>query len=400
MVTIFPYVELPSADLIIDAVYEGKKSINIGGEPLSHLMTGIGNQGGFRAAHGEEDEKLVVLYSSQEDQDWPDHLDLNTGQFSYYGDNKSPGRELHDTARGGNHILRRVFDFLHSDPPERERIPPFFVFTKYPTTVSARSVQFRGLAVPGSPDIPSTEDLIAVWKTTDRQRFQNYRAYFTILDIPQVSRAWIDHLTLGVKNSQMAPAEWKEWCDKGVYKVLESESTINFRKPEEQIPQSEVQREILDVVWKHFDGKPTAFEYFSAWLYSIHDQRVEIGRITRPSRDGGRDAVGRYRIGLKDDPVYAEFSLEAKCYRPPSKGKTGNSVKVRDVARLISRLRHREFGVLVTTSYIVKQAYEEVRKDRHPIIFISGGDIVEILTSAGFSDASSVKAKLERDFPH
>ena len=35
------------------------------------------------------------------------------------------------------------------------------------------------------------------------------------------------------------------------------------------------------------------------------------------SVDGGRDAVGRYLLGLSDDPVYAEFSLEAKCCRRP-----------------------------------------------------------------------------------
>jgi hypothetical protein len=46
------------------------------------------------------------------------------------------------------------------------------------------------------------------------------------------------------------------------------------------------------------------------------DQRVIIDEITRASVDGGRDAVGRYLLGLSDDPVYAEFSLEAKCYRP------------------------------------------------------------------------------------
>jgi hypothetical protein len=32
--------------------------------------------------------------------------------------------------------------------------------------------------------------------------------------------------------------------------------------------------------------------------------------------DVGRDAIGRYLLGLMDDPVYAEFSLEAKCYQP------------------------------------------------------------------------------------
>jgi hypothetical protein len=32
---------------------------------------------------------------------------------------------------------------------------------------------------------------------------------------------------------------------------------------------------------------------------------------------------------------------------------------VREMSRLISRLRHRQFGVLVTTSYVDNQAYRE-----------------------------------------
>jgi Restriction endonuclease len=65
-----------------------------------------------------------------------------------------------------------------------------------------------------------------------------------------------------------------------------------------------------------------------------------------------------------DDPVYAEFSLEAKCYQPGFDGKVVNTIGVREVSRLISRIRHRQFGVLVTTSVVAPQAYEEVREDR------------------------------------
>jgi hypothetical protein len=96
-------------------------------EPLSKLLRGSGNLGGFRAAGRGDDKKFVVLYSSGEDTDWPDTLDLNTGQFVYYGDNKTPGHELHDTEPGGNRILRHVFQLLHRSPQDRARIPPFCV---------------------------------------------------------------------------------------------------------------------------------------------------------------------------------------------------------------------------------------------------------------------------------
>ena len=66
--------------------------------------------------------------------------------------------------------------------------------------------------------------------------------------------------------------------------------------------------------------------------------------LTRPYRDGGRDAVGSYLLGPLHDRLAVQFALEAKCYA------LGNSVGVREMSRLISRLRFRQFGVFVTTS--------------------------------------------------
>jgi hypothetical protein len=131
----------------------------------------------------------------------------------------------------------------------------------------------------------------------------------------------------------------------------------------------------------------------------MHDPRVIIDAITRASVDGGRDAIGRYLLGLPGDPVYAEFSLEAKCFHPGIDETSPNTVGVREVSRLISRIRHRQFGVLVTTSAIARQAYEEVREDRHPIIFFSGRDIADILTNNGFNTPELVASLLNSEFP-
>ena len=125
------------------------------------------------------------------------------------------------------------------------------------------------------------------------------------------------------------------------------------------------------------------------------DQRVIIDEITRPTVDGGRDAIGRYILGLREDPVYAQFCLEAKCYRPPSGSLSANTVGVREVSRLISRIRNRQFGVLVTTSVIARQAYEEVRQDQHPIIFICGRDIAETLIRNGYSTEAKLNQLLQ-----
>ena len=393
-----PFNELAHSDLVVDAIYESGAAGRLAGEPIAKLLPGSGNMGGFRVSGRGERKNWVVLFTTGEDPDWPDTLDLSTGQFVYYGDNKTPGHELHDTRAGGNKVLRYAFARLHAEQESRVGIAPFLIFKKLPTASGARSVQFKGVAVPGFPGLSSTEDLVAVWKTSNGQRFQNYRSVFTILDIPVVSRAWINELTSGASTSANAPKAWRDWVAKGKYAALTAQPTTIIRNAEQQTPDTPLKIEILARVWQHFKDRPIAFEGFAAHIYQMIDQRVIIDEITRSVIDGGRDAVGRYLLGLSDDPVYAEFSLEAKCYRPPINGEAPNTVGVKEVSRLISRIRHRQFGVLVTTSVIARQAYKEVREDRHPIIFISGRDIAEILIKHGYNTGDQVSKLLAEKF--
>ena len=325
-------------------------------------------------------------------------FNTESGQFDYHGDNKTSGHELHDTRRGGNRLLRYVFRLLHSSPPLRAKIPPFFIFQKSPTPNSTRSVQFKGLAVPGAQGVPATADLIAIWKTSQGERFQNYRATFTVLDIPVVERSWISDLMKNIPSAS-APSAWTEWVTHGRYKALISKSTTVIRSQEEQTPNTPTAIAILETVWTYFKEAPHAFEAFAARIFQMHDSRVIVDQLTRASVDGGRDAVGRYLLGLVDDPVYAEFSLEAKCYSPPINGGIANTVGVKEVSRLISRIRHREFGVLVTTSVVGRQAYEEVRRDGHPIIFFSGKDISNVLIKSGLNTPELVRNFLQAEFP-
>ena len=90
------------------------------------------------------------------------------------------------------------------------------------------------------------------------------------------------------------------------------------------------------------------------------------------------------------NPVAVEFALEAKCYG------LAHSVGVREVSRLVSRLRHRQFGVLVTTSYVHDQAYREIREDGHPVVIIAGRDLVDLLKGRGFD---TVTALLRSSYP-
>ena len=96
-----------------------------------------------------------------DDPDWPDFIDVYTGVFTSFGDNKKPGFDLHDTPRRGNRLLQACFCILHGQSTERAKIPPFLVFTK---GTKDRDVVFRGLAVPGVEGNP-TDGLVAIWRS-------------------------------------------------------------------------------------------------------------------------------------------------------------------------------------------------------------------------------------------
>src|SRR5215207_9648114 len=107
---IVPFEALADTDFIVDQFYNGGSSKTMADDPLARMLP-VGNQGGFRYAGSprQGSVRLAVLYTTAAEPDWPDVLDPQTGVFTYYGDNRSPGHELHDTRRWGNVLLRDTF---------------------------------------------------------------------------------------------------------------------------------------------------------------------------------------------------------------------------------------------------------------------------------------------------
>ena len=386
-----PFDYLPTADLRVDAVYRGGRAGHVGDDPLSKLLPGIGNLGGFRIARSANGgTAFVVLHTSGNHHDWPDEIDISQGLFTYFGDNRTPGHELHNTPRGGNRLLRDVFEAVHSVPARRADVPPFLVFSG---TGEGRDVLFQGLAVPGGGTRGDKNDLVAVWRSTNSARFQNYRSVFTILDAGEIQRDWLVARLEGKEVLDMAPRTWRTWLASGSATALRAVPTTKTRSRAEQMPGDQEGLGMLAAITEHFAARPVEFEHLAVRLWQMVDRNVEDVRVTQASRDGGRDAIGTYRIGLPSDPIHVEFALEAKCYA------IDNSVGVREVARLVSRLRHRQFGVLVTTSSVNPQAYAEVRDDAHPIVILSGADVVKILRAEGLASRVAVVEWLKAQFP-
>ncbi len=386
---IVPFSEIHSADLKVDAVYQSGRIGNAGDDPLPHLVS-VSNSGGFRYRGSLDALELVVLTSSLKDPDWPDILDPETGVYTYYGDNKNPGRGLHETPRKGNELLRRIFDLAHSGVDGRRQVPPILVFAN---TGEWRDVEFLGLAVPGTADLRASEDLVAIWKISEGRRFQNYRARFSVLDAPALQRAWIVDIIEGNAHSPNAPKVWSDWVETGQARSLRATRSIEYRTKTEQVPQNPDDIAVVRRIHSYFASDAHGFERCAASLARLLLPDIAAIDLTRPSRDGGRDAVGQLRIGNGPSAILVDFSLEAKCYNLTS------GVGVREMSRLISRLRHRQFGILVTTSYVDIQAYREIKEDQHPIIVLAATDIADLLRNNGCTDPDSVQTWLEQNFP-
>jgi hypothetical protein len=380
--------ELDTVDLSVDEVYGGSRNANASDDPLPKLLS-VDNGAGFRHL-GRRPEvktlKLLALKTSFEDINWPDSLDRENGIFVYYGDKRNPG-DLHQTPRQGNLMLRNLFDEAHNHS-QSAHFPPILLFGN---TGTYRDVRFLGLAVPGAANLGSDDDLVAVWRTTeDKVRFQNYKATFTILNVPVISRAWIADIQAGdAVGSAHAPKPWLDWVKGRKYSPLLSQPTKTIRSKSQQLPDTDELTAYVKLVYNFYKDDPFSFERCAMELAKLYMVNIHAYEITRPWRDGGRDAIGTYRIGHGAGAIDVEFAMEAKCYD------MNTGIGVKPLSRLISRLRHRQFGILVTTSYLDSQAYQELVQDGHPVVVISAGDLALKLKEK-FGSLEKVKTWLER----
>ncbi len=191
--------------------------------------------------------------------------------------------------------------------------------------------------------------------------------------------------------AKIAPEQWKRFVSNGLEGIipLAAESVTKFRTKEEQLPVTKVKEEVLQVICSYFKDDPVQFEYFAAHILQVMDSNFIKFDLTRASRDGGRDAIGLYKIGIQNSKITIDCAMEAKCYSP------SNGCHVKQTNRLISRIRHRQFGVFVTTSYVSSQAYSEILEDEHPILIVAGRDIVDVLSKIHI-DEKNIEIYIEK----
>ena len=336
---------------------------------------GINNTSGLRAKSKAdqttdiENCAFCLLVTTFGEAEWPDSLDYESGVFTYFGDKRTEG-DLHKTTVGGNRLLRNIFNKLHVD--QRELIPPILVFENY-KGVDGSYMRFLGLVAPGAQGVSSFDDLVAVWRIKDRNRFQNYRSLFTVLKENLVSKVWLEDLVNGINPSDSiyCPLSWKRWVETGIYDPLTCQRKREPRSKENQAPQNNNESNVLKNVMEGFSDRE--FEFAAVSIVELMDPRFKDFIVTQRSRDGGRDAIGTYQVGHADHQIQLTAIVEAKLW------KENSDIGVKPMSRLISRIKHRDIGVFITTSCFNKQVQKELIDDNHPVILISGGDIARVL---------------------
>lgn len=346
---------------------------------------GIANAHGFRpkslrnGSTNIEDCGFCLLVTNFDEPEWPDSLDSQTGLFTYYGDNRKPGNRIDETRPGGNRLLEKVFDLRHDG--DREAICPFLCFENY-VGADGTYMRFLGLAVPGAEGLSNLHDLVAVWRRRGHRRFQNYRAIFTILKTESVPYSWLEEIVSGASpaKAKSCPPAFAKWVNTGKYDPLTTPPTRVPRTKLDQdpkVPRKEQEEKVLAAVRSLSDRE---FEHFTKALLRLMDPRYFDLEVTRKVIDGGRDVVGKYRVGHDDHLISLDICAEAKLWT--------KAIGIKEMMRLISRIKHRDFGIFVTTSYFDRGVQKELIEDGHPVVLVSGGDIARILIAGELEGAA------------
>lgn len=247
----YRFEDLEFADFISGSVYESRGG-GFANEPLHQLFKlegykAVGTQSGIRRSKvevkGIDTEAYIVIVNTHEVEEWKNEYNQMTRILKYYGDNRTPGKEIHDTKQKGNLTFKKVFDLAYGGEASRSKLPPIFYFERY----GPRSdMKFIGLAVPYVSGKTREEALNVNTYSTEGGTFENYEASFSIIDALHIKREWLTDLKLNRQSySPFAPVEWMDFIVLG-----------NIDKQKNFTPQVEIAEERIELV----HTKPVTYE--------------------------------------------------------------------------------------------------------------------------------------------
>jgi hypothetical protein len=310
---------------------------------------------------------------------WHDEIEPEEGFARYYGDNRTPGRD--PGLVQGNQLLLRQFE-LHSSPYiERRRLAaPLLLFRSDRKGYK----EFCGLG------LLTGARRVTQFSSKNGGYFTNYLfdiAIFTLTEEDEsVNLLWIkdrrDPTVDATTASFAAPYSWRQWIQFGapvVEKLRRRVTRYQIASREEQLPDPGTpQRNILETVYKFYDGRKHRFEALAslACESAIRETGATYRRgwLTQSTADGGLDFVGRVDVGEGFARTRLVLLGQAKCERIDSP--TGGV----HVARTVARLRRGWLGAYVTTSFFSPAVQREVYEDQYPVMLINGQRLADEIT--------------------
>jgi hypothetical protein len=318
----------------------------------------------------------------EEQSPWRDLIFQEEGRVIYNGDNKSNQTKADKTF--GNKkvldILPLYFSNLRSD---RIKAPPILI-TK--TVKIGKKTGFRKFI--GFGLINEPPKLIHQFEKNSDKIFANYQYEVTLFSLSEdliFDWRWIDNrrnISLTHEESlEFAPKSWKDWVKFGSDSISRNKLKIKAYKTisesEQRTLDYQNQKIINELLNKHYPD-PTKdgirFEAMASFITELYfaDKNYNRGWITVGSGDRGVDFVGRLDIG------HDSFSNTSIIVLGQSK-RYKNSISGERLTRVASRMTRGYIGVVITLDTFTKQAQEEIRDDKLPIILINGKKVSELL---------------------
>ena len=288
---------------------------------------------------------------------WDDATDYFKGEVKYWGDAKyNKSKDIDEWL--GNRILKNISD--KTIEGNFDEVPPILYFNSN----KSGWISFRGLCVIYGYQERSFMD--------KDHRIKNYQWSFAMLDVQSVDPEWIKHRALNNNdNHKSCPLAWKNYVKNGKIKRLQAWRN-NIKSKDSQLP---VKRSKEDRFLQSLKEMP--YDDFETIICSMLQSSNLVHNIdqTRKTSDGGFDMIGKFFL---PDPFHYEINFKGEVKRWAG----NSSVGVKDISRLVARLRRGEYGLFFTTSYYGRQAQEEVIKDAYPVKLFSGVDMYNLFEAA------------------
>lgn len=321
----------------------------------------------------------------KEDEDespWRDLIFQEEGRVLYNGDNKSSEKNANDTF-GNKKVLENLPLYFSKNRSERLKAPPILVTKTIKIGNKTGFRQFVGIGIINEPPI-----LVQQYEKGNNNVFTNYQFEITLISLASedlFNWDWIDdrrNKNISDEDSlKNAPKNWIKWVNVGSEVVSKIQLKINSYR---LISESE-QRDLLpnnkkiidDLLNIHYpdpiiDG--IRFEALASFITTLYfsDKNYYRGWITVGSGDRGVDFVGRLDIG------HDSFSNTSIIVLGQSK-RYKNSISGERLTRVASRMTRGYIGVVITLDVFTRQAQEEIKDDKLPIILINGKKVSELL---------------------